>query len=89
MVKNGFTTRGWLNDIWLREPGIDFTANLVHLTHTDPRYFPPAAELGIEPGYEMKIRRNSPEEQIMKDNAVNMLSYFAKEYTKESIPSGY
>lgn len=89
MVKNGFTIKEWLNDIWTRELGLDAETNLIHLTHTDPRYFPPAAELGIEPGYEMKIHRNSPEEQVMKDNAVNMLSYFAKEHTKESIPSGY
>lgn len=89
MVKNGFTIQNWLNDIWSRELDVDPAMNLVYLSRTNPQCFPPAAEFGIKPGYEMRIRRNSPEEQVMKDNAVNMLSYFAKEHTKEFAPSGY
>lgn len=85
-TQSGFRPLSWMKAIWARQVGVKPEHSPVHLNLNNPKFFPPAAEIGIKPAHQLMIRKGSPEEQIMADNIINAASYYAKTLTKESIP---
>lgn len=84
-TKSGFRTHKWLKEIWARHVGVDVAHSPVHLNKNDPKFFPPAAEIGVKPAHQIRIRVGTDNEKIMSDNAINAASYDAKIHTKENL----
>lgn len=87
-LQSGYRLKSWLDGIWSREIGVLPESGYVHLNANNPSCFPSAAAIGLEPSFELRLRRNSPHEQIMADNIVNAASYYAKTRSKENLPHG-
>lgn len=86
--QSGYRFHSWLDSIWSRMLNLSPNSGYVHLNQNDPEFFPPAAILGLRPSNELRIRRGSPEEEVIVDNVINAASYYAKTNTKELIPPG-